>query len=45
LQRSSPLQRHLNDLNMIAQHGLSQKRVWEWSGGLYFRRPPPVPVY
>jgi alkylation response protein AidB-like acyl-CoA dehydrogenase len=45
LQRSSPLHRQLSDLNMIAQHGLTQKRVWEWSGGLYFHQPPPVPVY
>lgn len=45
LQRSSPLNRHLRDLNMIAQHGLTQRRVWEWSGALYFGRQPPVPVY
>jgi alkylation response protein AidB-like acyl-CoA dehydrogenase len=45
LQRSSPLHRQLSDLNMIAQHGLTQRRVWEWSGGLFFHQPPPVPVY
>jgi alkylation response protein AidB-like acyl-CoA dehydrogenase len=45
LQRSSPLRRQLSDLNMIAQHGLTQKRVWEWSGELYFGKQPPVPVY
>ena len=45
LQKSSPLHRALRDLNMIAQHGLTQKRVWEWSGVLYFGRQPPVPVY
>jgi indole-3-acetate monooxygenase len=45
LQRSSRLHRQLRDLNMIAQHGLTQKRVWEWSGALYFGKQPPVPVY
>jgi alkylation response protein AidB-like acyl-CoA dehydrogenase len=45
LQRGSPLSRHLRDLNMVAQHGLTQKRVWEWAGGLYFGAQPPVPVY
>lgn len=45
LQRSSPLSRPLRDLTMIAQHGLTQKRVWEWAGGLYFGAQPPVPVY
>lgn len=45
LQRSSPLHRQLRDLNMVAQHGLTQKRVWEWSGALYFGKQPPVPAY
>lgn len=45
LQRSSPLHRQLRDLNMIAQHGLTQKRVWEWSGALYFGKQPPVAAY
>jgi alkylation response protein AidB-like acyl-CoA dehydrogenase len=45
LQRRSPLSRHLRDLNMVAQHGLTQKRVWEWAGGLYFGAQPPVPAY
>jgi indole-3-acetate monooxygenase len=45
LRRSSPLNRHLRDLNMIAQHGLTQRRVWEWSGALLFGKQPPVPVY
>jgi indole-3-acetate monooxygenase len=45
LRRSSPLHRQLRDLNMIAQHGLTQKRVWDWSGTLYFGKQPPVPAY
>jgi hypothetical protein len=45
LARSSPLNRRFRDLNVIAQHGLAQRRVWEWAGGLYFGRPAPVPVY
>jgi alkylation response protein AidB-like acyl-CoA dehydrogenase len=45
LQRSSPLGRQLRDLNMIAQHGLTNQRVWEWAGGLYFGKRPPVPAY
>lgn len=45
LQHSSPLHRHLRDLNMIAQHGLTQRRVWDWSGSLYFGKQPPVPAY
>jgi alkylation response protein AidB-like acyl-CoA dehydrogenase len=45
LQRSSPLSRQLRDLTMLAQHGLTQKRVWEWAGGLYFGAQPPLPVY
>jgi alkylation response protein AidB-like acyl-CoA dehydrogenase len=45
LQRSSPLGRQLRDLNMIAQHGLTNQRVWEWAGGLYFGKPPPMPAY
>jgi alkylation response protein AidB-like acyl-CoA dehydrogenase len=45
LQQSSPLRRHLSDLNMIAQHGLTQRRVWDWSGALYFGKQPPVPAY
>jgi hypothetical protein len=28
LQRSSPLGRRLRDVNMIAQHGLANRRVW-----------------
>jgi alkylation response protein AidB-like acyl-CoA dehydrogenase len=45
LQRSSPLGRRLRDLNMIAQHGLTNQRVWEWAGGLYFGKRPPYPAY
>lgn len=45
LQRSSPLGRKLRDLNMIAQHGLTNQRVWEWAGGLYFGKRPPYPAY
>jgi indole-3-acetate monooxygenase len=45
LQRSSPLGRQLRDLNMIAQHGLTNQRVWEWAGGLYFGKRPPYPAY
>lgn len=45
LHRSSPLQRQLRDLNMVAQHALTTKRVWEWSGALYFGTQPPVAVY
>lgn len=45
LQRSSPMSRRFRDINMIAQHGLTNRRVWEWSGGLYFGRRPPVPAY
>ena len=45
LQRSSPLHRQLRDLNMIAQHGLTQRRVWDWSGALYFGKQPPVAAY
>jgi indole-3-acetate monooxygenase len=45
LQRSSPLHRQLRDLNMIAQHGLTQRRVWDWSGALYFGKQPPLPAY
>jgi alkylation response protein AidB-like acyl-CoA dehydrogenase len=45
LQRSSPLSRQLRDLNMIAQHGLTNQRVWEWAGGLYFGKRPPSPAY
>ncbi|WP_201359257.1 acyl-CoA dehydrogenase family protein [Mycobacterium paraintracellulare] len=45
LQRSSPLSRHMRDLNMIAQHGLTNQRVWEWAGGLYFGQSPPSPAY
>jgi alkylation response protein AidB-like acyl-CoA dehydrogenase len=45
LQQSSPLSRQLRDLTMLAQHGLMQKRVWEWAGGLYFGAQPPLPVY
>lgn len=40
IQRSSPLSRQLRDLNMIAQHGITNQRVWEWAGGLYFGKPP-----
>ncbi|WP_082984742.1 acyl-CoA dehydrogenase family protein [Mycobacterium sp. 1245499.0] len=45
LHRSSPLQRQLRDLNMVAQHALTTKRVWDWSGALYFGTQPPVAVY
>ena len=45
LRRSSPLHRQLRDLNMIAQHGLTQRRVWEWSGALFFGKQPPVAAY
>ncbi|OBG23179.1 acyl-CoA dehydrogenase family protein [Mycobacterium sp. 852002-51057_SCH5723018] len=45
LQRSSSLGRKLRDLNMIAQHGLTNQRVWEWAGGLYFGKRPPSPAY
>jgi hypothetical protein len=45
LQRSTPLHRHLLDLNMITQHGLTQKRFCQRTGGLYFSRQPPVPGY
>jgi alkylation response protein AidB-like acyl-CoA dehydrogenase len=45
IQRSSLLNRQMRDLSVIAQHGLTQKRVWEWAGGMYFGRLPPVPVY
>jgi alkylation response protein AidB-like acyl-CoA dehydrogenase len=45
LQRSAPLGRQLRDLNMIAQHGLTNQRVWEWAGGLYFGKRPPYPAY
>lgn len=45
LQRSSPLSRQLRDLNMIAQHGLTNQRVWEWAGGLYFGQSSPSPAY
>lgn len=45
LHRSSPLHKQLRDLNMIAQHALTTKRVWEWSGALYFGTQPPVAVY
>jgi indole-3-acetate monooxygenase len=45
LQRCSPLGRRLRDLNMIAQHGLTNQRVWEWAGGLYFGKRPPYPAY
>lgn len=45
LHRSSPLQKQLRDLTMVAQHALTTKRVWEWSGALYFGTQPPVAVY
>jgi len=45
LHRSSSLQRQLRDLNMIAQHALTTKRVWLWSGALYFGTLPPMAVY
>lgn len=45
VQRSSPLSRQLRDLNMIAQHGLTNRRVWEWSGGLYLGARPAYPAY
>lgn len=45
LHRSSPLQRQLRDLNMVAQHALTTTRVWTWSGALYFGTQPPVAVY
>lgn len=45
LHRSSPLHKQLRDLNMVAQHALTTKRVWEWSGALFFGTQPPVAVY
>lgn len=45
VQRSSPLSRKFRDLNMLAQHGLTNRRVWEWAGGLYFGKRPPNPAY
>lgn len=45
LHRPSSLGRKLGDLNMIAQHGLANQRVWEWAGGLYFGKRPPSPAY
>ncbi|OBJ54746.1 hypothetical protein A9W95_01420 [Mycobacterium sp. 1423905.2] len=45
LHRSSPLHKQFRDLHMVAQHALTTKRVWEWSGALYFGTQPPVAVY
>lgn len=45
LQRSCLLNRHQRDLNTMALHGLTQRRVWEWAGGLYFGHQPPLHVY
>lgn len=45
LERSSPLNRQQRDLNTMALHGLTQRRVWQWAGGLYFGHHPPLHVY
>jgi hypothetical protein len=44
IQKTCPLERHLRDLNTIAQHIQGQVRMWEWAGGMYLGQAPSNPV-